>query len=75
MGKNSYNLLLYLPTKHVFENFGGGDCPVAQPSMRACFAHIPNGAIDGEGWGTLSSITLKKNDFPISLGFDTYIME
>jgi len=28
-GGNYCDLLLFLNTKHVFENFGGSDCPVA----------------------------------------------
>lgn len=32
-GQNVCNSLLYLTAKHLFENFGGRNCPVAPPPV------------------------------------------
>jgi len=35
-GQNDCKLMLYLTTKRVFENFGGGNCPLASLWLRHC---------------------------------------
>jgi len=54
---NYCNFLLYLTTKHIYENFGEGNFPVAHPLVASLVLHATNSVIGNNcAWRNLYEI-------------------